>query len=160
MSNEKNSQNKRKLCESTTNLEEDKEISSKRMEEKYERRGVEKDNAMLSQLKSLISNPTPGIKSNFNNNITQLSKYIERYKLSKEKEISLANESNDPLKHEDLKEGIKRARFIKLQTEKKEKLCPTIFNSPSMNAPSEPKSKASKLKSSKSLSKFRHQVSS
>lgn len=118
----------------------------------------QKDNHMMSELKRFISNPTPGI-NNLNN--YKLTSYIEKYKAQRQKEISLASNVNDPLKHEDLKEGIKRARFIKLQAEKKDKLCPTIFDvEGGMSGPSTDKTKQSRQKTPKVSSKLKTQVSS
>ena len=158
MSNEDKSENVLKLREEGSKQEETKEISSTGPAKEFNNQEFRKDPDLLEQLKRLVSNPTPGLKSNINNNISRMSRYIENYKKTREKEISLANHTNNPLKHEDLKEGIKRARFIQLQSEKKEKLWPTIFNSSSMSAPSQSKSKTSKAKNSKPASKTKYQV--
>ena len=122
MSNEDKSENVLKLREEESKQEEAEEISSTGPTKEFTNQEFRKDPDLLEKLKRLVSNPTPGLKSNINNNISRMSRYIENYKKTREKEISLANHTNNPLKHEDLKEGIKRARFIQLQSEKKEKL--------------------------------------
>eukprot|EP00343_Euplotes_focardii_P012624 CAMPEP_0205833724 /NCGR_PEP_ID=MMETSP0206-20130828/50220_1 /ASSEMBLY_ACC=CAM_ASM_000279 /TAXON_ID=36767 /ORGANISM="Euplotes focardii, Strain TN1" /LENGTH=258 /DNA_ID=CAMNT_0053140365 /DNA_START=63 /DNA_END=840 /DNA_ORIENTATION=+ len=96
MSNEEKSQNVLKLCQAAAIKEKNEEISSKGACKQVGKREFKKDLHLLNQLKSLASNPTPGLKSNFNNNISHLSNYIEGYKRTQEKEISLAVESDDP----------------------------------------------------------------
>jgi len=116
MSNEDESKN----CQlSVKKLRNRKSIQkySKNLKERTRRSQDGKSATLLKDLKSLVSNPSPGFKTNFNNKINDLSGYINRYKRERQKEISLANKLNDPFQQEDLKEGIKRTRIIKLQNE-------------------------------------------
>jgi hypothetical protein len=113
----------------------------------------------LKQLRGFVSNPVPNLKSNFNNIIPMVSNLIGEYKQTREKGISLANEVVDPLKDDNLEEGIRRARFIRLQAEKKGKLSPRIFVPSSINPPSAVKTRPSKFKSSSNLLKNKTQVS-
>lgn len=158
MSNEENDKNSWKLREETPNPAKEEEKQPSKALQEIAKDSCTKDEQMLTELRRLVSNPTPGMESNFNNKIRQVAPHFERYKALTEKEISLASNSNDPLKHEDLKEDIKRARFIKLQAEKKNKLCPTIFDA-AMSAPSVGKGKAQKGKTQKLPTKLRQQVS-
>jgi hypothetical protein len=114
---------------------------------------------LLKQLKSFVSNPIPDLKSKFNNNIPTISNLIGEYKQSKIKSISLANEIVDPLKEDNLQEGIRRARFVRLQTEKRGKLSPKIFNPSSINTPTTAKAKLPKTKSGPNFLKNKAQVS-
>jgi hypothetical protein len=114
---------------------------------------------LLKQLKSFVSNPIPDLKSKFNNNIPMISNLIGEYKQSKLMGISLANEIVDPMKEDNLQEGIRRARFVRLQTEKRGKLSPKIFNPSSFNTPITTKVKLSKTKSGPNFLKNKAQVS-
>lgn len=158
MSNEEKCEKSAKLCEKSNRHEENKEKAPSSKKQGIQSKPVQTNQALMKQLKKLISNPTPGIKSKFNNNICELTSYVDNYKATREKEISLANNSSDPLRQEDLKEGIKRARFIKLQAEKKEKLCPTIFDVSAMSAPATLKQKQQKPRGQKTPTNLRSQV--
>lgn len=119
----------------------------------------EKAAELLKQLRSFVSNPIHDLKSNINNIIVSANHTVERYKKHSDNQISLASKWVDPLQHETLSEGIRRAKIVRLEAEKKSKLSPIIFQTRGTNIQTTTKAKLAKNKSINSAMKVKAQVS-